>query len=157
VLDTEGERLRLAMRAEPDVVSPNELEAEELVGQEFHDVDDRAEAVREITRLGAAEAIMTVPDGCYANVHEDGVPALYRVSIAEQDVRSTIGSGDSFLAGYLGARYTGRPAAECLRYGVACGAESVRHFGAGRLDPAKVDRLVAEVQPEHLETTAEIR
>ena len=66
MIDTDGEPLRLAMRAEPDVVSPNELEAEELVGHEFNDVDDHAQAVIEMTRLGAREAIMTVPDGCYA-------------------------------------------------------------------------------------------
>jgi 1-phosphofructokinase family hexose kinase len=41
VIDTDGEPLRLAIRAEPDLVSPNELEAEELVGHEFNDVDDR--------------------------------------------------------------------------------------------------------------------
>ena len=50
IVDTEGEPLRLAVRAEPDVVSPNELEAEELVGHEFNDVDDRAQAVVEMTR-----------------------------------------------------------------------------------------------------------
>ena len=68
MIDTDGEPLRLAIRAEPDVVSPNELESEELVGHEFNDVDDRAQAVLEMTRLGAREAIMTVSDGCYARI-----------------------------------------------------------------------------------------
>ncbi len=76
VLDTEGEPLRLGVRAEPDLISPNELEAEELVGHEFNDDEDRVEAVVEMTRLGAREAIMTVSDGCYARVLEDGGPAL---------------------------------------------------------------------------------
>ena len=105
IIDTDGEPLRLAMRAEPDVVSPNELEAEELVGHEFNDDDDRAQAVAEIARLGAGEAIMTVPDGCYAQVLDDGAPRLYRVRVEEQEARSTIGSGDAFLAGYVAARY----------------------------------------------------
>jgi 1-phosphofructokinase/tagatose 6-phosphate kinase len=156
VLDTEGEPLRLAIRAEPALVSPNELEAEELVGQEFNDVEDRAQAVIEMTRLGAGEAIMTVADGCYAHVHDDG-PALFRVSVEEQEARSRIGSGDAFLAGYVAARYGGRPPVECLRYGVACGAESIQHFGAGVIDPAKVDRLLNEVDSEPLEIGAEIR
>jgi 1-phosphofructokinase/tagatose 6-phosphate kinase len=157
VIDTEGEPLRLAVRADPDVVSPNELEAEELVGHEFNDVDDRAQAVAEMARLGAGEAIMTVPDGCYAQVHEDSVPALYRVRIEEQEARSTVGSGDAFLAGYVAARYAGRPPVECLRYGVACGAESTQHFGAGVVEPGRVDRLLNEVEAERLELRAEIR
>jgi 1-phosphofructokinase/tagatose 6-phosphate kinase len=123
MIDTEGDPLRLAVRAEPAVVSPNELAAEELVGHEFNDSDDRAQAVFEMTRLGAGEAIMTVPDGCYARVLEDGTPTLYRVRIEEQEARSAIGSGDAFLAGYVAARYMGRSPEECLRYGVACGAE----------------------------------
>jgi 1-phosphofructokinase/tagatose 6-phosphate kinase len=156
ILDTEGDPLRLAVRAEPDVVSPNELEAEELVGHEFNDVDDRAQAVAEIVRLGAGEAIMTVPDGCYAQVIEDGTPTLYRVRIEEQEARSSIGSGDAFLAGYVAARYGGRAPVECLRYGVACGAESTQHFGAGLLDQNKVEKLLVEVEAERLELRAEI-
>jgi 1-phosphofructokinase family hexose kinase len=156
VVDTEGEPLRLAVRAEPDLVSPNEIEAEELVGQEFNDVDDRAQAVIEMTRLGAAEAVMTVRDGCYAHVNEDE-PALYRVSVEEVEATSRIGSGDAFLAGYVAARYSGRSPVECLRYGVACGAESIQHFGAGVVDPAQVGRLLSEVKAERLHVGAEIR
>jgi 1-phosphofructokinase family hexose kinase len=156
IVDTEGEPLRLAARAEPDIVSPNELEAEELVGHEFNDSDDRAEAVVEMTRLGPAEAIMTVSDGCYAYVSDGGNQALYRVRVEEQEARSTIGSGDAFLAGYIAGRYQGRSPLECLRYGVACGAESVQHFGAGLIDPVAVDRLLGEVELEHLQIGAEI-
>jgi 1-phosphofructokinase/tagatose 6-phosphate kinase len=156
ILDTDGDPLRLAMRAEPDVVSPNELEAEELVGHEFNDDHDRAQAVVEMGRLGAGEAIMTVQDGCYAQVIEDGSPVLYRVQVAEQEVRSRIGSGDAFLAGFVSARYSGRSPVECLRYAVACGAESTQHFGAGLLDPAKVERLLGDVEAEKVEIPAEI-
>jgi 1-phosphofructokinase/tagatose 6-phosphate kinase len=144
------------MRSEPDVVSPNELEAEELVGHEFNDVDDRAHAVAEITRLGAVEAIMTVEDGCYAYVLGGGTSVLYRVRVEEQEARSRIGSGDAFLAGYVAARYSGREPVECLRFGVACGAESTQHFGAGIIDPSKVDRLLGEVEAERLDVSAQI-
>jgi 1-phosphofructokinase family hexose kinase len=156
MIDTEGEPMRLAVRAEPDVVSPNELEAEELVGHEFNDVDDRLQAVVEMRRLGAVEAIMTVPDGCYAQVLDGGTPTLYRVRVEEQEARSSIGSGDAFLAGYVAARYMGRSPEDCLRYGVACGAESIHHFGAGIVEPSKVDRLLDEVESERLEIPAEI-
>jgi 1-phosphofructokinase/tagatose 6-phosphate kinase len=156
MIDTDGDPLRLSVRAEPDVVSPNELEAEELVGHEFNDVDDRAEAVLEMTRLGAREAIMTVPDGCYACVLEDGVPAVHRVRVEEQEARSSIGSGDAFLAGYVAARYMGQSGVDCMRFAVACGAESTQHFGAGILDPSRVERLVGEVDSERLELRAEI-
>jgi 1-phosphofructokinase family hexose kinase len=156
IVDTDGEPLRLATRAEPDVISPNELEAEELVGHEFNDADDRTQAVAEMVRLGAREAVMTLPDGCYASVLEDGGHALYRVRVEEQEAHSRIGSGDAFLAGYVAARYQGENAVECLRFGVACGAESIQHVGAGILEPARVERLLSVVEAERLQVPAEI-
>jgi 1-phosphofructokinase family hexose kinase len=156
MIDSDGEPLRLSMRAEPDLVSPNEIEAEELVGHEFNDADDRAHAVAEMCRLGAREAIMTVSDGCYARILEEGVPAIYRVRIQEQEARSAVGSGDAFLAGYVAARYLGQDPIDCLRFGVACGAESTRHFGAGILEPAQVERLLGEVDSSRVEIGAQI-
>ena len=137
-------------------MTPNELESEELAGHEFNGDEDRVQAVVEMTRLGAREAIMTVSDGCFARVVDDGVNAVYRARVDAQEARSTIGSGDAFLAGYVAARYSGQTAPECLRFAVACGAESTQHFGAGVLDPAKVDRLLAEVEVERLAIPAEI-
>lgn len=158
IVDTDGEPMRLAVRAEPDVVSPNELEAEELVGHEFNDVDDYTQAVVAIVRQGPAEAIMTVPDGCYACLREDGGNggghAQYRVAIDPLEALSPIGSGDAFLAGYVASRYSGRGPVDCLRFGVACGAESTQHIGAGIVDPAKVERLFEGVRAERV-TVAE--
>src|SRR5689334_12488242 len=48
MIDTDGQPLKHAVKAEPDVVSPNMLEAEELVGHEFSSDDESLEAVREI-------------------------------------------------------------------------------------------------------------
>ncbi|HWD64397.1 MAG TPA: 1-phosphofructokinase family hexose kinase [Solirubrobacteraceae bacterium] len=156
IIDTDGEPLRHAVRAEPEVVSPNELEAEELVGYEFNDADDRAGAVAEMVRLGPAEAIMTVPDGCFAEVLESGSPVLYRVTVEPLEARSPIGSGDAFLAGYVAARYAGRREVDCLRFGVACGAESTQHIGAGILEPSKVERIFDTVAAERLSQPAQV-
>jgi 1-phosphofructokinase family hexose kinase len=156
LVDTDGDPLRRAVRAEPDVISPNVLEAEELVGHEFNDDEDRIIAVREIAMLGAQEAIMTVPDGCFAQVIDDGEPRLYRVYIEPREAVATVGGGDAFLAGYVAARYGGQSPAECLRFGVACGAESVQRLGAGLIDPQKVERLVGEVDVRRLVAPAEV-
>ena len=87
---------------------------------------------------------MTTPDGCFAQVLVDGAPRVYRVTIppAASPV-ATVGSGDAFLAGYVAARYRGSPPAECLRFGVACGAESTGRLGAGLIDVRAVERLLA--------------
>ncbi|HEX8054721.1 MAG TPA: 1-phosphofructokinase family hexose kinase [Thermoleophilaceae bacterium] len=153
VVDSEGEPLRLATRAEPEVVTPNVLEAEELVGHEFSDYeDDLPAAAREVVDMGAREAIVTHETGCVAVVSEEGERRLCRVTIdpTHVDVSSGVGSGDAFLAGYVASRYTGSPAEECLRFAVACGAESVQHFGAGVIDPREAERLMGHVSLEPL-------
>jgi 1-phosphofructokinase family hexose kinase len=154
VLDSEGEALRVGTRAEPTVVTPNEPEAEELVGHEFSDEEDKPAAVREIVELGAREAIMTLPDGCIALLRDGASSELQllnaRIDPSVVEARSTVGSGDAFLAGYVAARYQDREAAECLHFAVGCGAESIQHFGAGVLDPREVERLLPEVQVERL-------
>ncbi len=154
IVDTDGEALRHAVRAEPDVVSPNVVEAEELVGHEFNDDADHAGAVREIVSLGARSAIMTMPDGCWAQMLTDGSPRVYRVTVPPQDSVAAVGSGDAFLAGYIAARYRGSSPAECLSFGVACGAESTGRLGAGLIDAREVDRLLADVAASEVELPA---
>jgi 1-phosphofructokinase len=156
VIDTDGEPLRQAVRAEPDIVSPNVLEAEELVGHEFASEEDRSVAVREIAALGAKEAIMTLPDGCFAQVLVDGQPRLKRARIDPREPVAKRGSGDAFLAGYLAARYESRPVDHCLRFGVACGAESTGRLGAGLIDPREARRLMGDVELSLVELPAEV-
>jgi fructose-1-phosphate kinase PfkB-like protein len=156
VVDTDGEPLRQAVRAEPDVVSPNVLEAEELVGHEFAGEEERSLAVAEIAALGPREVIMTLPDGCVAQVLLDGQRRLKRARIEPREPIAKRGSGDAFLAGYLAARYEGRASDHCLRFGVACGAESTARLGAGLIDAREARRLMGDVELSIVELPAEV-
>ena len=149
VLDSEGEPLLVATRKGPDVVTPNELEAEGLVGREFSDEDDRRRALEEMVEMGAREGLMTLPDGCMAVLGESE-RQLYRATLEPLEPVSSVGSGDAFLAGFVAARYGGRDDEDCLRFAVACGAESTQHFGAGQLELREVERLLPEVRLETL-------
>ena len=87
--------------------------------------------------LGAREAIMTLPDGCYAQVLVDGQPRCTGSASSRASRSLAVGSGDAFLAGYVAARYEGSRPDECLRFGVACGAESTQHIGRRPHRPAR--------------------
>jgi len=156
VLDAEGEAMLEGVRAGASMVTPNEREAEELVGQEFADRADLSQGLLELVRLGASEAAITRPDGCVAAVGENASRRLLEVHTESLDPVSTVGSGDAFLAGYVAARYDGRSPEDCLAYGVACGAESTQHFGAGTVDRNQVERLLGEVSVHDLEVPAEV-
>jgi 1-phosphofructokinase/tagatose 6-phosphate kinase len=154
VLDSEGEPLLIATRRGPDVVSPNELEAEGLVGHEFSDEEDRRRALGEMVEMGAREGIITLADGCLAVLGEGSERSHYRATLEPLEPVSSVGSGDALLAGFVAARYGGRDPESCLRFAVACGAESTQHFGAGVLEQREVERLLPEVRVETFEAPA---
>jgi 1-phosphofructokinase family hexose kinase len=154
VLDTDGEQMRAGLRAEPAVVAPNVREAEEAVGHEFNDPDDQALGLTSLIEMGAGDAIITSPSGCAAIVGQGSDRRRFEVEIEQLEPIAAVGSGDAFLAGYVAARYEGASPRDCLAYGVACGAQSTQHFGAGSLDPREVERLTERVAVEELDVPA---
>ena len=156
VLDSEGEPMLAGLRAGPSIVAPNEQEAEELVGHEFGESADLVHGLAELTRLGAGQAVITRPDGCVAAVGEGSERRYLEVYTEPLDPVAAVGSGDAFLAGYVATRYEGRPPEECLAYGVACGAESTQHFGAGVVDRDGAERLAHDVEVRQLDVPAEV-
>jgi 1-phosphofructokinase family hexose kinase len=154
ILDSDGEPMRAGLRAEPAIVAPNVAEAEEAVGHEFTDSDDLQLGLRGLIEMGAGEAIVTRENGCVAIVGEPPHRHRYEVSIDSLEPVAAVGSGDAFLAGYTAERYAGAAPRDCLAYGVACGAESTQHFGAGTIDPREVERLLPRVEVRELDVPA---
>ncbi|HZQ65245.1 MAG TPA: 1-phosphofructokinase family hexose kinase [Gaiellaceae bacterium] len=154
VLDSEGEPLRLGLEAEPYLVSPNQREAEALVGQEFYELQDFAYALEHIAELGARNVVVTNESGCFARLRDGREVRRYRAVAPRVEPVSAVGAGDVFLAGLVAAQVDGKPMEETLRQAVAAGAASTRELGAGRFDPREAARLVPEVEVGELEAVA---
>ncbi len=150
VLDCEGEPLRLGVEAEPFLVSPNQSEAEGLVGQEFHDDEDFLLALDRIAEMGARNVLITTETGCVALLREDREAERYRATAPLLEPVSTVGAGDALLGAYLAGRHNGRTNAEALRAAVATGAASTLEAGAGRFDVRQASRLQAGVDVSEL-------
>jgi 1-phosphofructokinase family hexose kinase len=157
IVDTEGEPLIASIRAEPAAVTPNVREGEGAVGHEFNDREDLLNGLDSLVELGATDAVITRSEGCVASVKgADDQRRVYEVTGPAVEPVATVGSGDAFLAGFIAARYDGRSPEECLRFAVACGAESTQHFGAGSVDPAEIERLLPSVESRELEARAAV-
>ena len=151
VVDAEGEPLRHAVEAEPYLVAPNQQEAEALVGHEFVDDEDLAAGLDEIAELGARNVLITLATGCYALLREDRTELRVRAVAPQVEAVSTVGAGDTLLAGFLAARVAGKSFEEAVRPAVAAGAASVLEAGPGRFDPREASRLTSLVQLERIE------
>jgi len=153
VLDTEGEALRLGVEAEPDLVTPNQLETEALVGQELSDEEDFVLALDTITEMGARNVIIKHERGVYAHLRrekEKGRPMRFRVESPAVEVVSPVGAGSVLLAAFLAARLERVKPEEALRRAVAAGTASTLVVGSGQFEPREASRLIADVQVSEL-------
>jgi 1-phosphofructokinase family hexose kinase len=154
VLDSEGTALRLGVEAEPYLVSPNQHEAESLVGQEFSDEDDFLMALETIGEMGPRNVLISHEGGCYALLKEERKLRRYRASIARIEPVSPVGSGDVLLAGFLAARRAGRSLEEALCQAVGAATASTLETGAGCFDLEQAAEFARQVEISELEPVA---
>jgi 1-phosphofructokinase/tagatose 6-phosphate kinase len=150
-VDAFGACLRTSLSGEPDIVSPNRREAEELVGYEFQDDADVAEGAEEIHQMGAGIVLIHDREGCVARVPDGKSRRLLRAHLPRiADVAATVGSGDAFLAGFIASWIHTREPEAALRLAVATGAANALQLGAGVFDQEDVDAFSRRVEIEEL-------
>jgi 1-phosphofructokinase/tagatose 6-phosphate kinase len=151
VLDSEGQPLRLGVEAEPCLVTPNQREAEGLVGQEFSDDEDYLMALDRIADMGARNVLVTAEARSFGLFREERKRLVFRAGAPELEPMSAVGSGDVLLAAFLAARVSEKSLEESLRLAVAAGAASTLEVGAGRFEPREASRLVGSIEVSELE------
>jgi 1-phosphofructokinase/tagatose 6-phosphate kinase len=154
VLDSEGVPLRLGVEAEPFLVTPNQREAEGIVGQEFRDDEDFMMALDRIADMGARNVLITSETRSFGLSRAERKRQLFRADAPRVEPVSAVGSGDVFLAGFLAAHVAERPFDDALRSAVAAGAASTLEVGAGRFEPRQAVRLAKSVEVRALEPVA---
>ena len=98
--------------------------------------------------------MITQESGCFALLREERELKRLRAVAPRIEAASTVGSGDVLLAGFLAARFVGKPLDEALRSAVGAGAASTLEIGAGRFDPREAGRLASAVEVTELEPVA---
>jgi 1-phosphofructokinase/tagatose 6-phosphate kinase len=151
VLDSEGQPLRLGVEAEPYLVTPNQSEAEALVGQEFSDDEDYLMALDRIADMGARNVLVTAEARSFGLFREERKRLVFRADAPELEPISAVGSGDVLLAAFLAARVSERSLEASLRQAVAAGAASTLEVGAGRFEPREASRLQSSIEVHALE------
>ena len=146
VLDSEGEALRVGVEAGPFLVSPNQREAEQLVGQELEDDDDFLMALHAIAEMGARNVLITLENGCFALLRFGKRSRRLRAFAPHVEPVSGVGSGDVLLAQFLAAIVDERQPDDAVRLAVAAGSASVREVGAGRFDPQLAATFAGDIE-----------
>jgi len=154
VLDSEGPPLRLGVEAEVFLVTPNQREAEGLVGQELGDDEDYTMALDRIADMGARNVLITAETRSFGLFRVERKRMLFRADAPLVEPVSAVGSGDVLLAAFLAARVAEKSLEDSLKSAVAAGAASTLEVGAGRFEPREASRLQSSVQVRVLEPVA---
>src|SRR5215217_575895 len=151
VVDAPPTVLKAALKANPSLVSPNHHEAESAVGFDFIEEGDYVRGVRRLVELGAERACVTSPEGHSYLTTEDGVVSARAPKV---ETLSTIGSGDSYLAGLLaGLLHRKLSPVEAVRLAAGCAAANAEALGAGIFEARRAEELAEAVQVEVLADT----
>ena len=134
-LDTSGEALRAGLQAGPWLVKPNTEELAEAL-------DNATDAVSQLHQLGVEHVV--VSDGA-AGVNWYSPGAALHATPPKVSVASTVGAGDSLLAGMLHGLLGGDTPEQTLRRATAIAAMAVTQIGFGISDHAQLARLESGV------------
>jgi 1-phosphofructokinase family hexose kinase len=148
-LDTSGDALKAGLAARPSFVKPNRKEAEVLLGHSLADLQAVADAAREIISLGARSAAITLgAEGLVWVEGKDG-PAWFAQPPRLKAI-STVGCGDTTLAGFAYAAMQGLSGEEALRFATACGAANCLAEFEGRISLSDVQSLIPKLSIKSL-------
>jgi 6-phosphofructokinase 2 len=148
-LDTSGPALAASLRRGVDLVKPNVNELQSLVGRDLHGAADYESAAREVLDRGDNGAVVLSLGPVGALLVSRGRADATVVHAPAVRVRSTVGAGDSMVAGMVVALLQGSSLEAAVRWGVAAGTAATMAEGSGLCDAAVVRSLV-----EAMATTA---
>jgi 6-phosphofructokinase 2 len=143
VLDASGEPLRRAIAEGVSVLKPSLREFEELTGEEGCEESRLPILARRLIDEGRCEVLILSLGArgvFWMSASERG-----RLAAPAVPVRSSVGAGDSMVAGVVLSLTRGRALADAVRFGVAAGAASVMNPGTELCRAEDVERLYGEV------------
>ncbi len=148
LLHADRDALRDGIEQRPTVVTPNQQEAERLLGRTLLTRSHYLEAAAQSRAMGAESVVLSLGGrgaiGAFADGMLEAVPP--RV-----DAVCPIGAGDALTAGYTWSYTRNKNHAEALRWGVAAGTASARLPGMNYATLAQVEEIYRHVEIRRVE------
>ena len=147
VIDSRSFSLADLRQMKPWLIKPNQEEISAYLGCPVTDFDQVAEAAEQLHWEGIANVMVSLGGkGALLACHE----GLFVAAAPAVEVCSTVGAGDSTIAGFLVAEAIHAPAEERLRTAVAYGSGACMTQGTRPPKPADIARLLPDVQVTRL-------
>ena len=142
VLDTNGPALANALKVGVYLFKPSLRELRDLTGKPLQDEDSQLSAARHLIQTGQAEivAVSLGAEGAFvvsATEH-------WRAPALQVQIQTTIGAGDSFVAGMVWSLSQGHSLHQGFAYAMACGASALMQPGTSLCTLQSVRELITQ-------------
>ena len=141
-LDTSGEALRAGLEASPWMIKPNTEELADALNAPIISIDAQAQAAADLRQRGIEHVVISQGS---EGVHWFSADVALQALPPKVTVASTVGAGDSLLAGMVHGLLCGHKPEQTLRTATAIAAMAVTQIGFGINDPAQLKRLESGV------------
>jgi 6-phosphofructokinase 2 len=150
ILDTSGKALEEALKEGVYLCKPNISELSQLVGEELDTIPKQEAAALKILTENNVE-ILVVSLGAFGAFLATK-NNIYHVAAPSVTKKSTVGAGDSMLAGMVMQLAQGNNLFEVIKYGVATGTAATLNSGTELCKKSDVDALYQWINEHHLES-----
>lgn len=147
IVDSSEEALQKAFEEGVLLAKPNIDELSHLVGKELSNIEEQEAAAREIINAGKAEILVVSlgPVGAFVATKDKS----FTVNAPSIKKRSTVGAGDSMVAGLVHFLSQGKSIEKAAMYGVASGTAATLNEGTELCKKEDVERLYAYIRSKH--------
>jgi 1-phosphofructokinase len=140
IVDAEGELLKKVLPLNPFLIKPNHHELGDLFNTVINSCEEVIPYGRELIKQGAQNVIVSLADKGAVLINKD--LALIATS-PKGDVKSSVGAGDSMVAGFIATYEKTKSIEEAFRFSVAAGSATA--FSIGLCTREKMESLLPQV------------
>ncbi len=143
VIDSRSFSTENLIEAKPWLIKPNEEEIALYAGRNIETVDEIAAVAKALCAHGIENIMVTLGERGAILVNEK---EILRAEMPRVEVKSTIGAGDSAIAGFLAAYSEGKERAECFRRAMAYGAAACIQEGTGAPGTEDIQSILKRIE-----------
>ena len=146
IVDTSGKSLQNAIYEDVFLIKPNLEELGILLNKKNLKIENVASEARKLINQNHCEIIVVSlgANGAMLVTKDETI----NIKPPKVKVKSTIGAGDSMLAGIVFGLSKNMPLKECLQYGIACGTATTMNIGSALCEKKEVEKLLKIIK-EH--------
>ena len=146
-LDTDGEALKQSIEYQPTGIKPNRFELSRLVGKDLHSESEIVTACEEIHGKGIQYILVSRgKEGLILSTKDRKIKAV----APPVEVDSTVGAGDSVVAGFILAHSRGEGLTECVRLACAAGTATAQTPGTELCHDGDVENILPLIRITNL-------